>query len=199
MFDGNGILPAFRDDQTELDDLVQRNEELAASGIEGARLDEHLAKLKNSLTKILPWKLAENGESLRTLLINGLTNDGSLISIELAKEGFGQAARQELVSGIRSADMSASTNVRNLMNVKSEIASRLLQAFVTASYHKVGAAVVNCEIGTDLHPLSEYKAADMLLAARSADGGQDNCRGSNLSGHFCGDRPLSGSGASHGR
>lgn len=172
LFEGNGILPAFREDQTELELLVARNEkELVAAGIENSRIDEHLAKLRSSLKRILPWKLGNVGENLRGLLIARLTNDASRISIELATQGFDAKARQQLVGRIREADMGASANVRELLNVRSQSAARLLNAFVTASYHQIGAAVVNCEIGTDLHPLSDYKAADMILAARSFDGG----------------------------
>ncbi|MBY3360185.1 hypothetical protein HFN97_20535 [Rhizobium laguerreae] len=173
LFDGDGILPAFRDDQAELEALVARNEqELAAAGIGTARIDEHLAKLKNSVKSVLPWRLGDVGESLRKLLVSGLSNGGSRISVELSAQGFDSSARDDLLAKIKGADMSASANVRGLLNVEPQAAARLLNAFVTASYHKVGAAVVNCEIGTDLNPLSEYKAADMLLAARSADGAQ---------------------------
>ncbi|MDX0499552.1 hypothetical protein GOC68_25535 [Sinorhizobium medicae] len=171
LFEGDGILPAFRDDHSELQHLVERNQkDLDAAGIGGARLDEHLVKLDASIRKVLPWQLADNGELLRQLLISGLEDDNSRISLELTTVGFDRIGRAKLVEQVRDADMTASANVRALMKVEPEAASRLLNAFVTASYHKVGAAVVNCEIGTDLNPLSAYKAADMILAARSADG-----------------------------
>lgn len=171
LFDGDGIVPAFRDDLSELHHLVERNEkELADAGIGGSRLDEHLAKLDASIRNVMPWQLAENGELLRGLLTSGLDADNSRISVELAGKGFGRDQRTRLLDELRSVDMTASDNVRALMNVETETIKRLLNAFVTASYHKVGAAVVNCEVGTDLNPLSAYKSADMVLAARSADG-----------------------------
>src|SRR5262249_54377737 len=40
--------------------------------------------------------------------------------------------------------------------------------FTTTCYHMVGTGVVQCETGTDLSPLSEFKAADVILAARDA-------------------------------
>jgi hypothetical protein len=171
LFDGKGILPAFRDDQADLDLLIARNEkELTAAGIGGSRLDEHVAKLKASMTHVMPWTLGDVGEKLRGILLDGLGNDNSRISRALTLEGVDAAARAKLMSEITNVDMSASANVRSLLNIEPQSAARILNAFVTASYHKIGAAVVNCEIGTDLHPLSQYKAADMLLAASSVDG-----------------------------
>lgn len=171
LFDGDGIVPAFRDDHTGLTQLADLNREaLRTAGIEDSRIKEHQAKLEASLKRVMPWNLAENGELLRKILLGKLEDDASRISIELEKAGFSKTARNGLVEKIKSTDMSSSANVRGLMVVEPNAAERLLNAFLAASYHQVGAAVVNCEVGTDLSPLSTFKAADIVLSARSADG-----------------------------
>lgn len=171
LFDGEALVPAVRLDQANLSDLVARNEKkLAEAGIGKARIDEHLARLDSTVKRVMPWSLGDVGESYRQGLIATLSNEHSQVTIETAKRGFTPERRQALIAKIEDLDMSASDNLRRLMEAEPEEISRLLQAFANASYHKIGAGVVNCEVGTDLDPMAEFKAADRILAARSADG-----------------------------
>src|SRR3546814_1981568 len=44
--------------------------------------------------------------------------------------------------------------------------------FAATCYHLVGTGVVRCEAGTDLHPLSAFRAVDGMLAGRDSSAEQ---------------------------
>jgi hypothetical protein len=48
----------------------------------------------------------------------------------------------------------------------------VLGRYTNTCYHMVGTGVVRCETGTDLSPLSQFKAADVILASSDATPGQ---------------------------
>src|SRR3546814_1466346 len=47
-----------------------------------------------------------------------------------------------------------------------------MHQFAATCYHLVGTGVVRCEAGTDLHPLSAFRAVDGMLAGRDSSAEQ---------------------------
>jgi hypothetical protein len=88
----------------------------------------------------------------------------------LTCEGKCSSAEVERIArDIEALEFRDSRNLRNYIATVPEAACSFLSNFAAACYHINGTRVVNCETGTDLSPLSDFKAADLVLAARDAN------------------------------
>jgi hypothetical protein len=168
VLSGPAILPAFRIDKNGLEDLVTSNESMGAAGIDESRLREHIARIDQSVKQVMPWDLGNVGEQFKRLILEGLRNNSSTIYHALSSVGLTAADTEKVAHDIESIDFRDSVNLRNYISDVSQPARGLLSSFSTACYHINGTSVVQCETGTDLSPLSDFKAADVLLAARDA-------------------------------
>lgn len=167
---GDAVLPAVLSDKEGLGDLVAAPEAYAAVGISEAELVAHIASVEAQMLRVMPWEITDASERYRSDLTKGLSSDTSLINQQLMATGvYDDARRNAIIDAIGAIDMNRSANVREL--IASEVPGvlqPLLQRFATACYHGIGTAVVRCETGADLSPLSHYKAADMILTDRDA-------------------------------
>ena len=168
---GEAILPAVLSDKEGLRNLVSAPPAAyTAAGISDSELAAHIAAVEEQMHKVMPWDITDASEKYRSDLIKGLSSDSSLIHRQLVATGvYDDARRKALIDTIAAVDMSRSANVRELIaNEVPGALQPLLQRFATACYHGIGTAVVQCETGADLSPLSQYKAADMILTDRDA-------------------------------
>ena len=169
LLDGNSILPAFRTDKPNLDSLVASSAaDHAAAAIDESRLGRHIGLLEGKLKRVLPWDLSGVGETYRNAVVSGLRNPGSLIGREVV--GTGQATREgleEIACEIEALDFTDSVNLREYIAKLPDNVREPLRRYTTACYHRVGTGVVRCETGMDLAPLSDFKAADLVLAGRA--------------------------------
>lgn len=167
LFKGTSILPAFRTDKSNFSDLVSSTGGHAAAGIDDAHLRGHIAKLEGSITRIMPWSLGTVGDTFRLTVVKGLRNPNSTIATELtATYGLERNVVERLATEIEGLDFSDSVNLRTYVSNLDDKIRAPLTRYASACYHVVGTGVVRCETGTDLNPLSEFKAADVLLAGR---------------------------------
>ena len=74
-----------------------------------------------------------------------------------------------MAHAVEALDLTDSSTLRNYISAHPQPARELLTCFAAACYHMNGTRVVNCETGTDLYPLSDFKAADVVLAMRDAE------------------------------
>jgi len=172
LFAGGGILPAFRVDKDDLSDLIASNEGFEHAGIKPARIEEHLSRLGDSIKTVMPWELADTAERFRSLLLSGLNVSNSYIATELAIRGLKPADVEKIVGDVTSLDLSNSTTLRAYIDELAEGAREPMGQFAATCYHLVGTGVVNCEAGTDLSPLSAFRAADSMLAGRGSSAEQ---------------------------
>lgn len=167
---GPSILPAFRTDKASLADLIPSAGEHATAGIDAQRLADHVARVEQGITRVMPWTLADVSERYRTLLLDGLGNPDALIVRELkSSTGIEDNELACIIQAISGLDLTASANLRAYLATLPTERRALLERFSATCYHIVGTGVVRCETGTDLNPLSAFKAADVLLAARDAE------------------------------
>ena len=166
LLEGDAILPAFRIGNSGLRDLVTSTEGHESVGIDSRHLDEHISKVEKSIKQVMPWDASGIGDKYRESLSNGLRNFSSPISKELAKRGLILRDVETLATEIESLDFNQSVNIHNYVANRSEIIREPLKKFATACYHIIGTGVVRCETGTDLNPLSGFKATDLVLTAR---------------------------------
>jgi hypothetical protein len=164
---GPAILPAFREDKDSLHDLLPSNEEAVSYGIDRQRMDDHIDRLNGTITRVMPWVLGDVGERLRSLLIAGLANPEALIVRKLTANGLDAAAVARIVTDLERLPLDDSITLRTYIAGLPAGAQTPLRHFTAACYHMVGTGVVRCEAGTDLSPLSAFKAADLLLAGDS--------------------------------
>ncbi|MGE4302611.1 MAG: hypothetical protein AB7E24_01100 [Novosphingobium sp.] len=168
LFNGPAILPAFREDKAALADLVTSNEDMASHGIDAQRLNDHIARLEGLVTHVLPWSLGNVGELFRTLLVSGLANQTSLVVRTLNAAGFAEDDVAKLIADLQGLPLSESISLRTYIAGMPTAVREPLHRYAAACYHMVGTGVVRCEAGTDLSPLSAFKAADIFLAARDS-------------------------------
>ncbi len=168
LFNGPAILPAFREDKAALADLVTSNDDMAGRGIDAQRLDDHIARLEGLVTRVLPWSLGNVGERYRTLLVSGLENPTSLVVRTLGTAGFAEGDVARLITDLQGLPLSESITLRDYIAGLPAAVQDPLHHYAAACYHMVGTGVVRCEAGTDLSPLSAFKAADIFLAARDS-------------------------------
>jgi hypothetical protein len=172
LLEGGAIIPAFRTDKSTLSDYVDSFEPYEKVGIEKAQLEEHLSLLETSITAFMPWDLDAAKENYRSGLTKGLLSDSSAVSQALSSAGGDQAFREALAHKINSFPLVNSSEVSALISEQPAQFQETLNRFNTAIYHQMGTAVVNCQTGTDLSPLSTFKATDITLVGRdtSEDG-----------------------------
>jgi hypothetical protein len=169
LLTGDAILPAFRTDKENLLDLIASTGDPVSSGIEEGRLRDHIALVEQSVKRVMPWDLGNVADHFRGAIIRGLRNSNSIIAHELAVGlGVNQDEIEQIAQSIESLDLSDSINMRHYVSSLPAPIRGPLNRFTTACYHMVGTDVVRCETGTDLSPLSEFKAADLVLAARDS-------------------------------
>ncbi|MER9439184.1 hypothetical protein [Mesorhizobium sp. M0618] len=171
MIAGNAILPAFRTDKTNLADYVEDPKIFEKAGITEKRLSDHIVSLSATVRQVMPWELADVGVRFRDMIVVGLHEDQSRISLQLDHEfGFSRDNRHKLASEIASLDFGTSTTIRDYVAKLPEGPRTPIGRFVTACYHMVGTSVVRCETGTDLSPLSNFKMEDVLLSGQENAG-----------------------------
>jgi hypothetical protein len=169
IFGGPAILPAFRTDKSTLEDLIASTEGHEAAGIDEKSLQLHIATLEATIGQAMPWELGQVGDNFKTTLIRELQNPRSPIRIELSQQGGVGDDMKEIVTEIAALDFSDSKNLRNYISkIDDKRVREPLKRFATACYHIVGTSVVKCETGTDLNPLSSFKATDLILSGRDA-------------------------------
>ena len=167
MFDGAAILPAFRTDKGSLSDLVASTEGHEKAGIDDAHLRAHIARLEATIKQVMPWELAETGDNYKRSLVTGLRNPKALVFSELKNYGLEHPEIESIARDIEALDFNDSKHLREYVRgVSADEVREGLKRYATACYHMIGTGVVRCESGTDLNPLSAFKAADLLLAAR---------------------------------
>lgn len=166
LLEGGAIVPAFRTDKSTLADYVESLEPYEKVGIDQAQLEEHLSLIETSVTAFMPWDLDAAKENYRSGLIKGLTSNSSAVSQAIASVGGDQAFREALAGKIGSFPLVDSSEVSALISEQRPEFRETLNRFNTAIYHQMGTAVVNCQTGTDLSPLSNFKATDVTLIGR---------------------------------
>ena len=174
IFAGDAFLPAFRTDRQNLASLVETSpEDFAQFGINDAQLSDHTAYLERAVQRVMPWDPVPVAGQYRSAVISGLMNEDSLVSRELRTLEFGRADRERLIQEIESLSLLESYPLRELIErAPSGNVRNVLKGYAAACYHLVGTSVVRCEAGTDLSPLSLFKSADTLLAARDGSSRQ---------------------------
>ena len=166
VFNGPAILPAFRTDQSTLEDLVSSTAGHEAAGIDEKRILAHIAKLEGMIKQAMPWQLGNVGETLKATLLKELQNPQSVIRRELARQGV-QDDLVGIVGAIANLDFGHSKHLRDyIAGIEDSRVREPLKRFVSACYHFIGTSVVKCEAGTDLNPISSFKSADLILTGR---------------------------------
>jgi hypothetical protein len=168
-FFGDSIIPAFQIGFRNIRDLIESTEDHEAAGIDHQLLDDHISILEQSVKKVMLWDPTGIGAKYKEALTNGLRNIRSPIRRELAAAGLSARDLELLVADIESIDSRESVNVRNYIASHPEGIREPLMRFATACYHVIGTGVVRCETGTDLSPLSQFRATDLVLTARDSD------------------------------
>ena len=168
LFNGPALLPAFREDKTALGDLLTSNESMANHGIDTQRVDDHIVRLEGLVTRVMPWSLGNIDTRFRSLLISGLENPESLVVRAIGEAGYSPTEIARLIADLQALPLSESISLRNYIAGLPAAVQEPLHHYAAACYHMVGTGVVRCEAGTDLSPLSAFKAADIFLAARDS-------------------------------
>ena len=172
LFSGEAIVPAFRTDKESLADLIASNEGLSEAGITDRRLDDHIARLDSSIVSAMPWALADVGEKFRTLLLAGLRQGNSHVVAMLRAAGLSGEDVEKVAEEVAALDLSNSVTLRSYIGGLPAAARDSMLQFAATCYHLVGTGVVRCEAGTDLHPLSAFRAVDGMLAGRDSSAEQ---------------------------
>lgn len=159
------IVTAFREDKKDFGDFVSNYEKsYQTAGITSAELKTHVDLLNEKVTTLLPWKLEGVGEKYRTLVLHGLQNPNSSIRHRLMNDaGLDDTGMNTLIQKLREeVDLSDHLGMQTYLEEQSKEVQEHLRPFTTSCYHIIGVGVVNCETGTDLQPLANYKAEEML-------------------------------------
>src|SRR3546814_18093066 len=97
-----------------------------------------------------------------TWQFDGMFRDAGLAGEDVEKVAEGGAA----------LELSNSVTVRSYIGGLTAAARDSMLQFAATCYHLVGTGVVRCEAGTDLHPLSAFRAVDGMLAGRDSSAEQ---------------------------
>jgi hypothetical protein len=125
--------------------------------------------LDENIKTVMPWELGKIAETFRSSVLSGLSTDTSVICKQLDKVGFKSADRARVIADVEKMDLTESETIRRYVESIPPKANPILQRYISTCYHMVGTGVVRCETGTDLSPLSHFKAADVVLASSDAD------------------------------
>jgi hypothetical protein len=172
FFAGDAILPVFRSDKSSLADFVSSIGDPKRFGITEAHLSDHIANVQRQIRTVMPWELEGVADTFRTSLVQGLRDPNSVIAEQLTtRHGLNASQLERIARDIDTLDLRSSSNLWDYTATLDQAFQKQLNTFAKASYHLVGSAVVRCETGLDLSPLSEVKAADFILAqnARLSD------------------------------
>ena len=166
---GEGLLPAFRiGDPTFKVPPGDSLPSYEAVGLGEKDLTDHLHYLERHVSQVMPWEIADVGERYRQRLIAGLSADHSAIATFLLGARDGAEWRNKLINGFSDLEMSRDHHLQEFVaELPAELRDRV-DAFCQATYHLVGTTVVNCETGTDLSPMSSFKAESLVLANRDS-------------------------------
>ena len=169
LFDGEALLPAFRVGKETLREIGDMSDtEFAAQGIDTKQLQDHVAVLDGQLKTVMPWELGDVGERFRRAVIAGLSSDTSLISKELGDVGFRAIDRKQVIGAVQAMSLTEDSEMRTYIGTLPNNIQPIFRRYIYTCYHMVGTSVVQCETGTDLSPLSHFKAADVILASSDA-------------------------------
>jgi hypothetical protein len=170
LLQGAALLPAIMSDRDGLAGFVGNPADYAAVGIAESSIADRVAAIEQAIEQVMPWEVGPVQEQFRERLIVGLSSDNSLVDRQLGATGVYDASRRAaVIAEIGALDLKRSANLFNM--IATEIPEALqepLRRFATACYHSIGTGVVQCETGADLHPLSDFRAADMILTDRDA-------------------------------
>ncbi|TAJ72114.1 MAG: hypothetical protein EPO51_08320 [Phenylobacterium sp.] len=170
---GEGILPAFRVGDAALKvPPALTIPHYEAVGVGENLLADHMGWLDGQIGRVMPWELADVGDRLRQRLIAGISSDGSAIAKYLDGVSNQIQWRQEIVSALSDMDMSRDRHLHDYIAGLPSGVREKVESYVQASYHAVGTTVVNCEAGTDLSPMSRFKAESVVLANRDVQLGE---------------------------
>lgn len=169
LLNGEAILPAFRTDKSSLSDLVPSTGDPTTFGIDTARLEEHIAKVSGQIRRVMPWDLGDIANKFKAAVVEGIRNPRSLVRRELTRRNVPAATVERVANEIETLDLRNSVVLRDYISKLPADMRALFYNYATACYHRIGTTVVRCETGTDLSPLSEFKAADVVLAARDSE------------------------------
>ena len=166
---GEGLLPAFRVGDATFKVPPRENlPSYMAVGLGEAELADHLHYLERHVSQVMPWEIADVGERFRQRLIDGLSVDESAIVTFLLSARDGAEWRKKLISSFSDLEMARDRYLQEFVaELPGDIRDRV-DAFCQATYHLVGTTVVNCETGTDLSPMSNFKAESLVLANRDS-------------------------------
>lgn len=165
---GDGILPAFRVGDSAL--KVPTNlPDYEAFGLTENQIADHIGWLNARITQVMPWEIADVGERLRQRLIAGLSDDKSAIARFLLNAGDGLRWRDKIIGDFGAMEMDRDRYVQEYIEELPPSLRDKVAAFCQTSYHVIGTTVVNCEAGTDLSPMSRFKADSVLLANRDSE------------------------------
>ncbi len=171
LLEGGGFLPAVMADKYSLTEFLPESlESYHALGISDAELSRHIETVEGALGTVMPWDLGNTGEAFRNCLLAGIENPETLVSREMASTGiYDGATKVALEASLRKLDMTRSANLRDLIDRGVPEPLKLsFRRFAAACYHGIGTSVVRSETGTDLNPLSHFKAGDIVLVGRDA-------------------------------
>lgn len=163
---GDGLLPAFRVGDATIKMPTTNFAGYHAVGISENQVADHITWLERRITQVMPWEISDVGERLRERLIASLASDHSAIAKALSQLGADVKWRDKLIAAFTEMDMSRDRHLQGYVASLPETIRDAVSTFCQASYHAVGTTVVNCEVGTDLSPLSKFKADSILLANR---------------------------------
>jgi hypothetical protein len=162
----DGILPAVQTDKGSFGGYVSDQRPFEALGISGSELGDYLTQLDKGVRTIMPWELADTPQRYRQALVEGLRSETSAVTMRLAAAGVTATERERIAQEVEKLTLEQSAELEALINKLPGPQQLPVRRFAAAVYHQIGTAVVQCEAGTDLSPLSDFKAADLTLVGR---------------------------------
>jgi hypothetical protein len=165
LFQGDAIVPAFRDDMSSLADWISTTGDRAL-GYDESQMRDHVARVESLVKRVMPWTLGSTGDTYKRYVLDGLRDVHSIVRRQLEATGVTAGQIDKMLTDIETLDFSNSLHLREYISGLQEDAQKPLRRFTAACYHKIGTEVVRCETGMDLNPLSAFKVADMTLAGK---------------------------------
>lgn len=168
LFLDGRIIPAIEVNSADL--LTQAEASNAASGniVEPARLKDHVERLQEAIQTVMPWDARGIDGRFKDMVVDGLRNPHSQIATLLRARDLTEQDVADLAARIGQLDLRRSEPLWTFIDTLDEPIKEDVRRFARSAYHMVGTGVVKCETGTDLHPLSHYKAVDHLIAGRDS-------------------------------
>jgi len=161
---GKGLLlPALREDKASFADYVADHERgIQAAGWSDADRKSAADFVDSNIDTVLPWRVEQAQEPYRHRVIGGLTNTKSRVHRKLmALAGFSDNDLARLVKEVETLDLKEDGAMRDFLAQLQVPVRDTLLPFTHACYHLVGTDVVNCETGTDLAELADFRVDEM--------------------------------------